>query len=201
MPGRRGCNSELRGAALPTVVVDARRTFPRGPKPQARWQLRGLARRGERRARHIVGRVCVMSPRPIGFREKRSASRRNPRAPSAWPTWRTAAVAPCGACTRSACKRPGSRPSDWFELRGRDTFWTCVSSTKLTDAATAAGFFDHPHLLRECQALFGRAPGELTESLHRTLALDPILSTNRRLISTGLALSPRIRQAASRSSS
>lgn len=66
-----------------------------------------------------------------------------------------------------------------------------MSTSKLTDAAMVAGFFDHPHLIRECQALFGCTPSELSESLRRSPALDPILSTNRQLISTGLALVPR----------
>lgn len=67
-----------------------------------------------------------------------------------------------------------------------------ASTPRLTDAAMVAGFFDHPHLIRECQALFGCTPGELSEALRRSPVLDPIMSTNRQLISTGLALVPRL---------
>jgi len=66
-----------------------------------------------------------------------------------------------------------------------------MSSAKLTEAAMTAGFFDHPHLIRECRALFGCAPAELSEALRRSPELDPVLNTNRQLISMGLALVPR----------
>lgn len=75
--------------------------------------------------------------------------------------------------------------------RARHLLDVLVSSVKLTDAAMLAGFFDHPHLSRECQALFGCTPGELSEALRKTPALDPVMSTNRQLISTGLAIVPR----------
>lgn len=75
--------------------------------------------------------------------------------------------------------------------RARHLLDVLVSSAKLTDAAVLAGFFDHPHLIRECQALFGCTPSELSEALRKTPALDPIMSTNRQLISTGLAIVPR----------
>jgi AraC-like DNA-binding protein len=75
--------------------------------------------------------------------------------------------------------------------RARHLLDVLVSSAKLTEAAMVTGFFDHPHLSRECQALFGCTPGELSEAVRKAPALEPSISTNRQLLSTGLALVPR----------
>ena len=107
----------------------------------------------------------------------------------------------CGCSVRRlhqvAVQTTGLSPKQLARIaRARHLLDVLMSSSKLTDAALVAGFFDHPHLIRECQALFGCTPGELSEALRKSPALDPIMSTNRQLISTGLALVPRLAPAA-----
>lgn len=102
----------------------------------------------------------------------------------------------CGCSVRRlhqvAVQTTGLSPKDLARIaRAQHLLEVLMSESKLTDAAMSAGFFDHPHLIHECQALFGCTPGELAETLRKTPALDPIMSTNRQLISTGLALVPR----------
>ena len=103
----------------------------------------------------------------------------------------------CGCSARRlhqvAVQTTGLTPKQLARIaRAQHLLDVLMSCSKLTDAAMLAGFFDHPHLIRECQALFGCTPGELSEALRKAPALDPIMSTNRQLISTGLALVPRL---------
>jgi len=102
----------------------------------------------------------------------------------------------CGCSVRRlhqvAVQTTGLSPKELARIaRAQHLLKVLMSESKLTDAALCAGFFDHPHLIHECQALFGCTPGELSEALRKTPALDPIMSTNRQLISTGLSLVPR----------
>jgi AraC-like DNA-binding protein len=102
----------------------------------------------------------------------------------------------CGCSVRRlhqlAVQTTGLSPKQLARIaRAQNLLGVLKSSSSLTDAAMMAGFFDHPHLIRECQALFGCTPSELSEALSRSPALDPVMSTNRQLISTGLALVPR----------
>lgn len=103
----------------------------------------------------------------------------------------------CGCSVRRlhqvTVQTTGLSPKELARIaRAQHLLQVLMSESKLTDAAMEAGFFDHPHLIHECHALFGCTPGELAETLRKTPALDPIMSTNRQLISTGLALVPRI---------
>lgn len=106
----------------------------------------------------------------------------------------------CGCSTRRlhqlSVQTTGLSPKQLARIaRAQHLLDVLMSSTKLTDAAMQAGFFDHPHLVRECQALFRCTPGELSEALRRSPALDASMSTNRQLIRTGLALVPRAPEA------
>lgn len=102
----------------------------------------------------------------------------------------------CGCSVRRlhqvAVQTTGLSPKELARIaRAQHLLKVLMSESNLTDAALCAGFFDHPHLIHECQALFGCTPGELSETLRKTPALDPIMRTNRQLISTGLSLVPR----------